>query len=92
MKQYHISFTDALKNTLKENGFRLIDYSERGRQLGSMQAWEVTADIEDQKTGEVLTVPVLQSYYTLVAYKLNGKTIRCGKWSRTTSKQTSKWA
>lgn len=94
MKQYSISYTGDFRNTLEENGYKLIPFSyaySKGKQIGSMQAWEVKAEIEDQTTGEVLTIPVLQSYYTLVAYKIGGKTVRCGKWSRTTSKQTSTW-
>lgn len=92
MKNYSIRNTEALRNTLNENGYRLIDYTEYGNtQVRSMQAWEVLADVEDLSTGEVLTIPVLQSYWTLVAYKMNGKTIRCGRWSSTTSKQTTIW-
>ena len=93
MKQYSIRYTTALENTLKENGYRLVNYSDfGGRQLRSCQAWTVKGEIEDQTTGEVIPVDILQSYNTLVAYKLNGETIRCGKWSSTTSKQTSQWA
>ena len=93
MKQYQIKNTTALENTLKENGWRLIDYTDFGNiQLNSMQAWQVLADVENLETGEVKTIPVLQSYYTLVAYKMDGQTIRCGKWSTTTSKQTTVWS
>jgi len=93
MKNYSIRNTEALRNTLNENGYRLIDYTEYGNpQVRSMQAWEVLADVEDLSTGEVLTIPVLQSYWTLVAYKMNGETIRCGRWSSTTSKQTTIWS
>ena len=92
MKQYSIHYTEAFENTLNANGYRLIDFSERGQQFGAKQAWTIMADVEDQKTGEVKTIPVLQSYYTLVAYKMDGQTIRCGKWSSTTSKQTSQWS
>ena len=93
MKSYSIRNTTALENTLKENGYRLIDYTEYGNpQVRSMQAWQVLADVEDLSTGEVLTIPVLQSYWTLVAYKMNGETIRCGRWSSTTSKQTTVWS
>lgn len=93
MKQYSIRNTSALENTLKENGYRLIDFTEYGNaQVRSMQAWEVLADVEDLASGEVITIPVLQSYWTLVAYKMNGETIRCGRWSSTTSKQTTIWS
>lgn len=93
MKQYSIKNTSALENTLKENGYRLITYTNYGNtQVRSMQAWQRWADVEDLSTGEVLTIPVLQSYNTLVAYKMNGKTVRCGHWSSTTSKQTTIWS
>lgn len=89
MKQYAIYNTTALENTLKENGLRLISFSDRGRQLNSCQAWTVSGEVEDQTTGEVLPIDILQSYYTLVSYKLNGQAVRCGRWSTTTSRQQS---
>ena len=93
MKQYSIKYTNALENTLNQNGYRLIDYTDYGNtQFRSMQAWNVKADVEDISTGEVITIDVLQSYNTLVAYKMNGETVRCGRWSSTTSKQTTIWA
>lgn len=93
MKQYSIRNTTALENTLKENGYRLIDYTDFGNtQVRSMQAWNVKADVEDLSTGELITIDVLQSYNTLVAYKMGGETIRCGHWSSTTSKQTTIWS
>jgi hypothetical protein len=93
VKQYSINYTNAFENTLRQNGYRLIDYTNFGNtQVRSMQAWNVKADVEDLSTGEVITIDVLQSYNTLVAYKMNGETIRCGRWSSTTSKQTTIWA
>lgn len=93
MKQYSIKYTNAFENTLNQNGYRLIDYTNFGNtQVRSMQAWNVKADVEDLSTGEVITIDVLQSYNTLVAYKMNGETVRCGHWSSTTSKQTTIWS
>ena len=93
MKQYSIKYTNAFENTLNQNGYRLIDYTDYGNtQFRSMQAWNVKADVEDLSTGEVITIDVLQSYNTLVAYKMNGETVRCGRCSSTTSKQTTIWS
>lgn len=97
MKQYRIHYYDAFAKTLKENGLRIIDLDRlfcetNGKHVRSMQAWEIETEAEDLETGEVLPIKVLQSYYTLVAYKMNGETVRCGHWSSTTSKQTTIWS
>ena len=92
MLNYQIIHTDALEKTLERNGYELVSYTPSGAQLRSMQAWEINADVEDMRTGEIITIKVLQSYQTLVAYKMNGITYPCGKWSRTTSKQTNIWS
>ena len=92
MKQYNINRMNAFENTLEANGYKLIKLDRFGPQFKSMQAWTVKAEVEDQTTGEVIAIDVLQSYNTLVAYKMNGQTIRCGKWSTTTSKQTTIWS
>ena len=91
MLNYQIISIDALENTLKENGYRLISFERFGPQLRSMQAWTIDGEVEDLNTGEVLPIEILQSYYTLVAYKLNGKAVRCGRWSTSTSKQSTIW-
>lgn len=92
MLNYQIIYTDALEKALDENGYELVSYNPFGSQIRSMQCWEVRADVEDKATGEIITIMVLQSYNTLVAYKMNGITYYCGKWSRTTSKQTNIWS
>ena len=91
MLNYQILHTDALEDTLNTNGYRLLKFEPFGLQINNCQAWEIDGEVEDMTTGEVLHVDILQSYNTLVAYRLNGAVTRCGKWSTTTSKQTTTW-
>ena len=89
MKQYPILHTDNFYDYANDFGYDVLELREQGRQLRDCQAWIIKADMMNKETGEVFQADVLQSYNTLVAFKLDGKTFRCGKYSRTTSKQTS---
>lgn len=91
MMQYKIRYTQELEETLEENNFKLISYEPKGKQIRSMQCWEIKGEAEEQNTGEIRQIKILQSYETLVAYKMNDKVYRCGHWSSTTSKQTTLW-
>ena len=90
MKQYSIIHTDDLNKTLWDNGYVLYALTSQAvRQLRSCQARVLDGQAINRDTNELVNITVLQSYNTLVAYKMNGKTIRCGYYSPTTSRQTS---
>lgn len=89
MKQYPILHTDNFYNYAHDFGYDVLELKSQGKQLRDCQAWIIKAKMMDRETGEVFQADVLQSYNTLVTFKLDGKTFRCGKYSRTTSKQTS---
>ena len=94
MKQYPILHANDFYEYAYDLGYSVLTEDQelreqKGRQLRDCQAWIIKAEMMDKKTGEVFQADVLQSYNTLVAFKLDGKTFRCGKYSRTTSRQTS---
>ena len=93
MKHYSIHYTEDLKESLKNNGFSLVEILEDTyKQVKSMQAWDVLIEIMDNFTGTVEKVHALQSYNTMVAWeKPNGESVRTRKYSPTTSKQTTTW-
>lgn len=91
MKQYDVMYIEDLERTLGSKGYALIRLDTAGKQLGSMQAWEVSGKVRNNDTGKESPIRILQSYNTLVSYELNGEYVRCGKWGRTTSKQQTEW-
>ena len=92
MMNYSIRFTDVFEKDLETKGYKLVSCEPFGKQLRSCQAWINDGTIENIETGEIKNIKILQSYYTLVSYILDGVCYHCGKWSVTTSKQQSWFA
>ena len=89
MLNYSINHTEDLERVLNEKGYRLLSYDFFGQQLRNCQAWIIEGSIESMNDGDVESIYILQSYNTLVAFILDGVCYRCGRWSTTTSKQTT---
>ena len=94
MKRYELVHMKNFMCFLQEKGLDVVGGSFKNwQQFNHCQAWYCEATLEDFITGECYDVLLLQSYETLVAvYWLdNGKCERLGKYSTTTSKQTTQW-
>lgn len=93
MKQYKIEKTSQFFDYLDKNEMELVDMDVFGKQVNSMQCWEIKGKIKDA-LGDIWDIMILQSYNTLVAFiDLEGKDLYIiDKFSRTISKQITIWS
>lgn len=92
MQRYTIENDKALYNYCLENGIIYIKDIQDWKQFKNCQAWYKGVKVKDA-SGDWEHMWILQSYNTIVAVyneKL-GELVRLGKWTRTTSKQTTQW-
>ena len=94
MKQYSIKYTNAFENTLNQNGYRLIDYTNYGNtQVRSMQAWNVKADVEDLSTGEVITIDALiEDAGNIQAREIIAQAVIVHSYDGRISRKAKEWA
>lgn len=92
MKQYRLECTKDLENRLAEMNMKVVKYDhDHAEQLRHCQAWNILTLI-DIGDGTTIWIKVLQSYFTAVAFDLEGYVERVwnGK-SPTTSRQITWW-
>lgn len=81
MRRYSITDTKAYLERLE---YPATPVWEEVCQIDSCQAWVV----RDTANGLVC----LQSYSTIVSFKVGGETVHLGRWSNTTSRHQAKFA
>lgn len=92
MKPYYITNTKDFQDYLHYRGYELLDINTfKYRQIRNCQAWELSAKIKHNDSNQVYTIPILQSYKTIVAYALYGEVWTWKKYSPTTSRQITFW-
>lgn len=92
MERYTLHYDKQFYDFLDNNNMEVAGWGE-WRQFRNCQAWTTDILLYNKETDEYIPAYVLQSYYTLVAifFEKTETCIRLGKWSTTTSKQTSQW-
>lgn len=91
MKRYDIMNVEDFLSYLEDEELVIIGKIKNWKQFKHCQAWYCEATLgNDAGTFDVY---LLQSYWTMVAVyrKDTGECIRLGKYSPTTSKQTTQW-
>lgn len=92
MQRYTLENQDAFIKYVLEKGYEKFIDGGDWKQFRSCQAWYCTMEFVNSN-GEFELVYILQSYNTIVAvyHAETGELVRLGKWSTTTSKQTTQW-